>query len=437
MTFRKEPFSLLYFLFRPFIWTALRLFYRQITIIGKENFPRSGPVILIANHQNALMDPLLLCCFLPRQLHWLSRADVFRKPLIGFFLRMINMLPIFRKRDNVDIQSENRKIFSECLRKFKSDSVIALFPEGTHHAGRVLHPFKKGMARLAMEAAGNMDLQIVCIGIDYSDYYSGQSSVILNIGKSFSLKSLELNGHLPSVKELSDTSFKKLATLMIHLPDENLQHAVVSLRYAIAFDHWKNKWKEFNWRDEFLLIQKFIRSLESNPELKRKFIALGNEYQELIPLIARTENAEYNRMRAATEKQFPLLILLPLLGLLNGVVHFPPSRICHALKHSLTSDKQFHSSIMLLAGMVLYPVYWIVLFFLLAWISNAVVACCILGFFILMLRIWNIKRFRIYADEDEYALKKKVEEAFPLALRFKWMNEKLVAIVKEVSVRVG
>jgi 1-acyl-sn-glycerol-3-phosphate acyltransferase len=50
-------------------------YYRRIKVFGSENLPKKGAVIIISNHQNALLDPVISCVLLRRQIHWLTRAD--------------------------------------------------------------------------------------------------------------------------------------------------------------------------------------------------------------------------------------------------------------------------------------------------------------------------------------------------------------------------
>lgn len=56
-----------YGLVRTLARWVLGLFYRRIDLVGLENIPESGPLIVAANHQNALVDPMLLLGLLPRR----------------------------------------------------------------------------------------------------------------------------------------------------------------------------------------------------------------------------------------------------------------------------------------------------------------------------------------------------------------------------------
>ena len=67
------------------VWVTLGFFfyYKRIRTIGKENVPKKGAVLLVSNHQNALIDPLLIITNLWwRRLNVLTRAGVFKEGFI-------------------------------------------------------------------------------------------------------------------------------------------------------------------------------------------------------------------------------------------------------------------------------------------------------------------------------------------------------------------
>jgi 1-acyl-sn-glycerol-3-phosphate acyltransferase len=127
--------SIHYEMLRPFVWSGIHFFFRRVVIAGAHRVPKNRPVIIVANHQNALLDPVVLCVSTTSQLHWLTRADVFKQPLVNRFLRRINMLPVYRERDRVaNLHDRNNEIFQQCYTRLKDNAVIGIFPEGTHRA---------------------------------------------------------------------------------------------------------------------------------------------------------------------------------------------------------------------------------------------------------------------------------------------------------------
>ena len=74
------------------------LYFRKEHVLGLENVPANGtPVIVVANHQNCLNDPLCVCLQLTdRRMNFLARANVFNNPIFNKALRSMGLLPAYR-----------------------------------------------------------------------------------------------------------------------------------------------------------------------------------------------------------------------------------------------------------------------------------------------------------------------------------------------------
>jgi 1-acyl-sn-glycerol-3-phosphate acyltransferase len=140
-----------YFLFQSFLKITLRLYFKKIQIIGLDKFPRNTPIILVPNHQNAMLDPFMVGGLMSFQINYLTRSDVFNrwtKPV----LRSLNMIPVYRIRDGYEKLSMNDAIFKACEELFKQKKTVLIFPEGNHGEHHYLRPLTKGAARLALQA---------------------------------------------------------------------------------------------------------------------------------------------------------------------------------------------------------------------------------------------------------------------------------------------
>ena len=89
-------------------------YFKRIQVSGVQNIPKKKAVLFVANHQNALVDPLLIGALTPRELNFLTRADVFDKPFIRMLLSTVNMLPIYRIKDGRNNLSKNEEVFEKC-----------------------------------------------------------------------------------------------------------------------------------------------------------------------------------------------------------------------------------------------------------------------------------------------------------------------------------
>ena len=81
---------------------ALRIFYRRIEVVGLENIRSDRAIVFAVNHPNGLVDPLFVLCFAPRRVSFLAKAPLFGYPFIGWFVRMFESIPVFRKQDGAD-----------------------------------------------------------------------------------------------------------------------------------------------------------------------------------------------------------------------------------------------------------------------------------------------------------------------------------------------
>ncbi|KKM12104.1 hypothetical protein SY88_05070 [Clostridiales bacterium PH28_bin88] len=119
-------------------------FLGKPVIAGKENIPRTGPVVVVANHAS-LLDGFLLAAFLPRRITFLSAAYLFRLPVVGAFLRAMGAIPV---------QNEGSELagMRAALRVLQGGGTLALFPEGHICQTDKPGPFQTGWAYLALKA---------------------------------------------------------------------------------------------------------------------------------------------------------------------------------------------------------------------------------------------------------------------------------------------
>ena len=120
-------------------WTARTFF--AFSVEGQEHVPESGPVILAPNHVSYL-DPVVVGIAVSRRIHFMAKKELFRNPLIGWFLRALQAYPVTRER--VDPSTLKRT-----LSLLAAGHVVLVFPEGTRGDGQALRPAKPGIAVIA------------------------------------------------------------------------------------------------------------------------------------------------------------------------------------------------------------------------------------------------------------------------------------------------
>jgi 1-acyl-sn-glycerol-3-phosphate acyltransferase len=136
---------------------ALRVFFRRIEVVGRSRVPRDGACLFVLNHPNALIDPAFLLAYAPRRVSFLAKSPLFRMPVIGFFVRALDSIPVYRKQDEGEgASSRNRETFERSAELLTRGGTIAICPEGASHSEPYLLPLKTGAARIALGAASEM-----------------------------------------------------------------------------------------------------------------------------------------------------------------------------------------------------------------------------------------------------------------------------------------
>jgi 1-acyl-sn-glycerol-3-phosphate acyltransferase len=173
-----------------FVKVALRFYFRTIYFLNEEAIPDNQPVIIAANHSNSAMDALLISGLYKRKdLYWLARGDVFKNKWIAKFMYACKTAPIYRSSEVgfVDIKRNNAS-FEICFQLLDQNKMVGLFPEGiTIHERKMQTPFKKGLARLALQAHQKLGkpIMIVPVGVSYQSLSQPNTDAFVYFGEPF------------------------------------------------------------------------------------------------------------------------------------------------------------------------------------------------------------------------------------------------------------
>lgn len=98
---------------RIFLQTVTGSYFRKIQVKGLENIPKEGPTIICCNHSNQFMDAMLVIARCPRPLSFCFAASSYSKPVIGYFAKKINVIPVYRPDDYKVAGKGKIKLISE------------------------------------------------------------------------------------------------------------------------------------------------------------------------------------------------------------------------------------------------------------------------------------------------------------------------------------
>jgi 1-acyl-sn-glycerol-3-phosphate acyltransferase len=179
----------------------MKAFWR-LEIINKERLGNIGNCIIAANHISAF-DPPFIGSIIPTEIHYLTKAELFKNKLFGAFLLSVNCIPI--KRGRID-----KKAITMVRMVLRKNHSILIFPEGTRKSTNV----KSGIGKFAIE----MKKDIVPIYIENStDFWScflGKKRLKIVIGEKITAESFsEMESSKENYRQLAQEVMDKINEL--------------------------------------------------------------------------------------------------------------------------------------------------------------------------------------------------------------------------------
>jgi 1-acyl-sn-glycerol-3-phosphate acyltransferase len=174
----------------------------------------------VANHPDSFLDAVILGAYYPRKMNFLARGDVFRKPLFGFLLRSIGMIPIHRAREGREHLHLNAGTFDESVNILAQGGSVLIFIEGICLLTHTLQPYKKGATRI-LEAAQQRGVQpmIHVVGIAYNDFKAFGKIVEIHVEEFEQAPTLE---HAKHRLDFNAAVFEQMRRL-IHVPTKRIR----------------------------------------------------------------------------------------------------------------------------------------------------------------------------------------------------------------------
>jgi 1-acyl-sn-glycerol-3-phosphate acyltransferase len=218
---------MLYRALRRIARIALRWYYADVVTEGRERLPTSGPLLLVANHPNALVDAMLVIVAVPRRVLLTAKATLFEQPLLAALLRAVGVVPLRRAKDEPGTPSRraspaarNADAFQMVTRALAGGGAVLVFPEGISHDAPEIAPLRTGAARMALMAHDSgVALRVAAVGLIYEEKERPRSRVLVRVGEP-----LDLHGWLA-------THGPDVAALTAEI-DDRLRH--VTLNFASA-----------------------------------------------------------------------------------------------------------------------------------------------------------------------------------------------------------
>ena len=354
--------------------TAVRIFFKEIRLLGLENLPKDKPIILAANHNSAFMDAIVVAVFIEPQIYFLTRSDVFNTPLKNWILKKMNLIPIYRLQEGAENLQKNEKTFADCNRILARNESIIIFSEGICIQEKRLQKLKKGTARIAFGAALHADLkidiQVVPVGINYNKPAQFRSNLLLNFAAPIAINNykdlLREDSNKAIITFTRDLEQAMLKTI-VHLTDKHID----SFYDQLAEVYGEEFRAELNWYGDNRLYFQSIRTLgellnnlkQSEPEqfdsLKQETAAYFSSLEHLKlkdKAIKRYEQISTGNLVI----RFMIALLFLPVHLISLTFNYWPYLLAYSIAKKTCKHIEFFASVMIGTAAFMYLIMFVV-----------------------------------------------------------------------------
>ncbi|WP_242929523.1 lysophospholipid acyltransferase family protein [Pontibacter vulgaris] len=365
---------MLYFVLKLIFRVGLWVFFRKFDVRNRSNLPQQGPLLIVANHPNTFMDPVVIASLFRQPVYFIAKSTVFSSPFKKWLLRRMNLIPINRREDATAEQTtiNNDEAFEATYKALQEGKTLLIFPEGNSFNERRLRKIKTGAARMALGATHTTpapDVKILPIGLNYSAPTRFRSNVFVNIGKLIEVKDFRQaysQDATTLVYSLTDEIRLRLEKLIITTDtqeeDELAQQISTVYRQKLSPEISNATQKH---ELDFLMTKAIIKSLhyfnQTQPERINTIKVKLNEYMVQLKRLhlhdAILGKGNRQLLLQSIGAILYLLIGFPvyLYGLLNNYIpYIIPSKVADRL----TEEAEFRAPIMLSVGIFSFPLFY-------------------------------------------------------------------------------
>ncbi|MEA2599804.1 MAG: glycerol-3-phosphate O-acyltransferase / dihydroxyacetone phosphate acyltransferase [Acidobacteriota bacterium] len=357
---------------------VLKVFFREVEVVGADRLPRDRPLVLVANHVNGLIDPLMLMGTLPVMPRFLAKSTLWKIPVIRPFLKLAGAIPVHRRQDESADSgqadpSRNLETFARSHDLLAKGGALALFPEGTSHSDPSLKPLKTGAARIVLEAERKypgLGVRIVPIGLLFDAKETFRSRALVQVGGAIDpALEIELDGRDPVA------AFRELTARI----DQGLQD--VTLNYATwedarlarrAADLYRSQHPELPGRGKLsesvavrrTFLEGYREMRDRHPERTAAVVEAVREYDNLLHAFDLRDDQVGAAYRLSPVTRFVarsllrMLIHLPV-AIVGTILTWPVYRLVGAIVKRATRDADQVATFKVLAAILLFPLTWI------------------------------------------------------------------------------
>lgn len=347
---------------------ATSLLLRRVEVAGRDELPDDRPVLLVANHFNGFVDPLVITSALGRLPRFIAKAELRRLPVVGLLLRSTGAVFVRRPSDRPSDKdaagpTSNEDAFAECHQALVERDVVAIFPEGTTHDRPRMDPLKTGAARIALgaRAAGAVGVVILPVGLTFPDKIALRSSALVQLGGAIELDEVVPAGvgvdDVEAVRALTGVIDRGLRQVSPNFADIETAHALeLAAQVALSSEDDPDPSLE----ERYELARRLGRATAGQQDAIRRDIG---RYTTILTGLRLTDAdiiSPTNPSRLL-RSALGIAVLVALLGSLvaaTAIVNIWPAALV-ALASLLVTTPVSKGTVRVLVGLVAFPTAWI------------------------------------------------------------------------------
>jgi len=366
---------MIYHSLKQVIRASLFFFFKRILVSGRQHIPDKGPLIIVANHPNTLMDPLLIAAITGQRIGFVANAGIFLNKTITKIFNYFHVIPIYRKKDILPGEKpDNRKAFVKCHEYLDQRGSLLIFPEGTSYYELKLREIKTGTARIALsyEDLKNFkgNLKIIPIALDYSDSIQFRSVVSVTICKAIEVEAYQMayeTNEFDTVGQLTEDIRKEFAEIVPQTSGKEQEEFLVNAHhfyttfYSPKESLRKNPKQSLELRTQVSKALQLLKTknldlyLDTQSKLIRFFKIMKEE--KIDPALISAKIINKYSMPVIVIQFLAFLLLFPfyLLGMFfNYIPYILPAKIFKAMK----LDIEYRAPVQMILGLVCFPIYY-------------------------------------------------------------------------------
>lgn len=233
----------LYAFLKLLIRTSFAILHPRTRIEGEEHLHFDGAGIVVSNHPNTMIDPLMAASRTGHQVFFLANASLFKHPVMNYLLNRLYCIPIQRPKDVQGGQMRNEASFQRCFQHLARGGTIYIAPEGGSDLERRLRPIKTGTARIALGAEDRQEwqlgLRIVPVGLNYESPTTCFSRLFIRVGEPILIPDWAERfaaGPIVATRQLTAELEERMKALLVQTRDKNEERTLRRLERSVQND---------------------------------------------------------------------------------------------------------------------------------------------------------------------------------------------------------